>query len=243
MQQKLSESKEDYESLPFYWVTMLADDREFDLTEDGDGGAKPVDYEERYDFIRAALKARLTQTYLQIQAIRRGICEIIPESMLNIGNLDDVETWICGSSKPNIALLRRRTEYPKDEPDYWKDSKLIKNFWQFLEEISDEDKKKFIIFCWGQQRLPPDEASYINANLTFKIKAHSGRNKRGHEVNMDDQLPTASTCFFHFVLPKYTNLDAMMKKILIAINMDCISMNAEVRRQHFNNDGGNSEEE
>ena len=64
MQQKLSESKEDYESLPFYWVTMLADDREFDLTEDGDGGAKPVAYEERYDFMRAALRARLTQTYL-----------------------------------------------------------------------------------------------------------------------------------------------------------------------------------
>lgn len=144
--------------------------------------------------------------------------------------MDDIETWICGSCKPNIALLRKHTEYPKDEPDYAKDSQLIKNFWQFLDDITEEDKKKFIIFCWGQQRLPPDDAAFANSNISFKIKAHSGRNKRGNNVNMDDQLPTASTCFFHFTLPKYSSLDILTKKILIAVNNDCISMNAEVQR-------------
>jgi len=178
-----------------------------------------------------------------MQAIRRGLCQIIPESMLNIGNLDDVETWICGSCKPNIPLLRRHTEYPKDDPDYAKESTLMKNFWQFLDDITEEDRKKFIIFCWGQQRLPPDAAAFKNSNLIFRIKAHSGKNKRGNEVKMDDQLPTASTCFFHFTLPKYTTLDNMMKKILIAVHLDCVSMNAEVQRQHFHDRGNDSEEE
>lgn len=85
-----------------------------------------------------------------MNAIRRGISQIIPASVLSVANLADLENWICGSSKPDISLLRRHTEYPKDDPDYAKDSRLIKDFWQFLEDASDEDKRKFIIFCWGQ---------------------------------------------------------------------------------------------
>ena len=59
--------------------------------------------------------------------------------MLNVANVDDLETWICGNSKPDIDLLRRHTEFPKDDPDYARDSRLIKDFWKFLEEISEED--------------------------------------------------------------------------------------------------------
>lgn len=165
-----------------------------------------------------------------MQAIRSGLCQIIPESMLNIANLDDLETWICGDSKPNIDLLRRHTEYPKDEPDYAKDSPLIKNFWKFLNDISDEDRKKFVIFCWGQQRLPPNDAAYAAANILFKIKKHSGKDRRQKPVNMDDCLPTASTCFFQFTLPKYSSIEHLSKKILIAVHYDCIGMNAEVRQ-------------
>jgi len=160
--------------------------------------------------------------------------------MLNVGNIEDLETWICGSCKPDIALLRRHTEYPKDDPEYSKDSRLIKDFWRFLNEIAEEDQKKFVIFCWGQQRLPPTDAAYESANLKFKIKRHSGKDRRGREVKMDDQLPTASTCFFHFTLPLYSDYDSLMKKILIAVHTDCIGMNAEIQRQP---EGGGGEEE
>lgn len=178
-----------------------------------------------------------------MQAIRRGICQVIPESMLSVANYEDLETWICGSTRPNIDLLRRHTEYPKDDPAYAKDSTLIKNFWQFLEDISDQDKRKFIIFCWGQQRLPPTDDAYEKASLTFKIKAHSGKDRHNRNVEQDSQLPTASTCFFHFTLPKYSSYEQLMKKILIAVHNDCVSMNAEIKHNRFHNQGNNSEEE
>ena len=150
MQQMLTWTKDVFEMMPQYWKTTLPDGRELDLTEDGDGDTRQVEFEDRFEFIRQALIARLTKTQEQMQAVRRGLCQIVPESMLNIGNQDDLETWVCGSSLPDIDLLRRHTEYPKDNPDYSKDSPLIKNFWKMLEELSQEDKKKFIIFCWGQ---------------------------------------------------------------------------------------------
>jgi len=239
----LSYSQEDFQVIPQYWTTSLADSNEIDLTEDGEGAETLVKFEERFAYIRASLMARLTQTNEQMQAIRRGICQVIPMSLLNIANLDDLETWICGDSKPNIDLLRRHTEYPKDEPSYAKDSKLIKNFWTFLDEISDEDRKKFIVFCWGQQRLPPNDAAFENSQTVFKIKSHSGKDRRGRKINQDDCLPTASTCFFHFTLPNYSSIEKLTQKILIAVHNDCISMNAEVRQNQFHDRGGDSEEE
>ena len=60
MQQMLSFSKDVFEMMPQYWVTTLADDRQFDLTENGDGESKQVEYEDRFEYIRQALKVRLT---------------------------------------------------------------------------------------------------------------------------------------------------------------------------------------
>jgi len=62
-------------------------------------------------------------------------------------------------------------------------------------------------------------------------------------MNMDDFLPTASTCFFHFTLPKYSSIEKLMQKILIAVNNDCISMNAEENNNRRDHRGEDSEEE
>ena len=43
----------------------------------------------------------------------------------------------------------------------------------------------------------------------------------------DKALPKADTCFFNLELPKYSTLEIMRERILLAINFDCDSMNAE----------------
>lgn len=47
------------------------------------------------------------------------------------------------------------------------------------------------------------------------------------DSKQDQLLPTSDTCFFNFGLPRYSTLEIMTKNILLAINMDCVSMNAE----------------
>lgn len=41
------------------WTTEFADGYEYDLTEDGEGASRSVQFDERFDYIRKALKARL----------------------------------------------------------------------------------------------------------------------------------------------------------------------------------------
>ena len=91
--------------------------------------------------------------------------------------------------------------------------------------------------------MPPNDDAFESANIAFKIKAHSGRDRRGRHVEMDNQLPTASTCFFHLTLPRYTSLEIMTKRMLIAVHNDCVSMNAEVARMHDRHDRGGEDSE
>lgn len=65
-QQALSESAENFTLFGRTWTTRLADDNEIDLTGDGYGSETPVKFEERFDYIRAALKARLVHTREQM---------------------------------------------------------------------------------------------------------------------------------------------------------------------------------
>lgn len=43
----------------------------------------------------------------------------------------------------------------------------------------------------------------------------------------DKALPKSDTCFFNLELPAYSTKDSLMANLLIAINTDCDSMNAE----------------
>lgn len=60
----------------------------------------------------------------------------------------------------------------------------------------------------------------------------------------DMVLPTADTCFFNLTLPKYSSYEIMLKKVMQAINLDNVSMNAEeaqvgedhARMNHFSDE-------
>eukprot|EP00331_Platyophrya_macrostoma_P029363 CAMPEP_0176441628 /NCGR_PEP_ID=MMETSP0127-20121128/21315_1 /TAXON_ID=938130 /ORGANISM="Platyophrya macrostoma, Strain WH" /LENGTH=74 /DNA_ID=CAMNT_0017826451 /DNA_START=48 /DNA_END=269 /DNA_ORIENTATION=- len=43
----------------------------------------------------------------------------------------------------------------------------------------------------------------------------------------DKALPKADTCFFNLELPNYSTLEVLRERLLLAINTDCDTMNAE----------------
>jgi len=125
-----------------YWSTELPDGSKFDLVEDG--GEKLVDYADRFDFVRKSFMARLTSTKAQCEAIKRGICAVVPQAVFNIANYEDLETWVCGSSGIDIELLKEHVTYDQNNENYKKDSPLIQNFWKVLESFSEDEQRKFI---------------------------------------------------------------------------------------------------
>lgn len=129
-------------------------------------------YDERVEFIEQALYTRLKECQLHCQAIKRGISQVIPEALLNMVTYSELETWVCGKSIVDIDLLKRHTKYGGDKKTTLlsEDSRRIKWLWEVLRAFSEEDKQKFIKFCWGQHRLPANDEEFERRQTRFMIK-------------------------------------------------------------------------
>eukprot|EP00347_Sterkiella_histriomuscorum_P020695 403336831 len=209
------------ESIFETWSVTLSDETLLELREQGK--ETRVEYEDRLDYVKQAIKARLSECSLQCEAIKRGISKIVPEALLNMVTYNELDTWVCGKNTVDVDLLKRHTKYGGDKKTTIlnEDSRRIKWFWEVLREFTEEDKQKFIKFCWGQQRLPANDEEFIRRQVRFMIKP-AMKNTHG-----DGALPKADTCFFNLELPDYSSQEIMKQRILLAIYTDSDSMNAE----------------
>jgi len=223
-----SYNEEMYKMLPdlgiyHHWTTSLSDGTVLDLSDSGvGGGEKLVEYHQRHEYLRRALHARLVQSDVQCKAIKDGLSQVIPGALLNIGTHEELEEWVSGKNYIDVEMLKRHTVL--SGVDYaTEDSKVMGFFWQMLEEITQSEKQEFIQFIWGQKRLPPTDEDFVRQKCRLLIKPDLATRPDKHDLAM----PKADTCFFNLTLPNYSSLEVMKRKIFKAIELDCVTMNAE----------------
>lgn len=101
-----------------------------------------------------------------------------------------------------------------------------------LEDFSEEEKRHFIRFAWGQERLPGSDAEFDEHHTRLLVKSfHLPEGAKfpstwTTQQKMDSMLPKADTCFFNIELPLYSTKAILRKKLLQAISY-CISMDAD----------------
>ena len=78
----------------------------------------------------------------------------------------------------NWNLLEELCQYKEG---YSKDDEVIKNFWEVFRELSDENKKKFLLFFTGSDRFPI--AGMSSVKITIQM------------IKDTSFLPVAQTCF------------------------------------------------
>lgn len=128
-----------------------------------------------------------------------------------------MERLICGVKKVDIELLKAHT---KLSPDLLETSKKVKWLWEILYEFDEEEKIKFVKFCWAQERLPSTSEEFLKLQITFTIKSYIDKNRK-------DVYPRADTCFFSIELPEYSSKEVMKKMILQAITLDNVTINGD----------------
>ncbi len=77
-------------------------------------------------------------------------------------------------------------------------------FWEVFHELSGEDKKKFLMFLTGTDRIPV--LGMTAKKLTIQKTGDSG------------YLPVAHTCFNLLDLPEYSTKERLRYKLLQAIH-------------------------
>jgi E3 ubiquitin-protein ligase HECTD3 len=174
------------------WTVVLSDGTSVPLKPDGN--QLSVSYEERLEYVQLVREARLNETKQQVDAIRKGLLQVIPKAVLRLLTSDELEIKICGCPEISFENLQKQVIFNDAST---KDSEQVKHLWKVLENFTSNDRSQFLRFVTGRRRLPA--AVYVE--LT------SGR----------DVLPSASTCGHHFVLPSYTTAQKAEEMIRLAI--------------------------
>jgi len=137
--------------------------------------------------------------------MRAGLFSVIPEQLLGFMTWEELERRVCGSPEVDISSLKRHTQYRQGVD---KDSPHIKMFWQVLEDFSQADRRLFLRFAWGRERLPL-ESEYTTDHDMKVFPSDRG--------DGDKVLPEAETCFFIVKLPRYRTKELMRQNLYAAI--------------------------
>ena len=87
---------------------------------------------------------------------------------------------------------------------YDKDHPTIKYFWEVFHELEEEDKRKFLLFLTGTDRVPMF-GFMSSKKLTIQ------------KTGDTNYLPVAHTCFNLLDLPEYATKEKLKFKLLQAI--------------------------
>ncbi|EQC37076.1 hypothetical protein SDRG_05303 [Saprolegnia diclina VS20] len=205
------------DALDLNFTTNLSDGSMVNLTPDG--ADRRVTWADLPEYMERVLETRLHESDRAIDAIKQGLCTIVPANAVALFSHDELEVRICGRAEIDVTLLMAHTEYDEDVSA---DDAFVQRFWRVLDGFSQDDRCAFLRFVSARSRLPMDQHGFTQK---FKIQAASGE---GMTQNPDDSLPKSHTCFFALLLPKYSTDDVCRKQFLYAIH-NCLEMDGDFR--------------
>uniref|UniRef100_A0A8C1E1K4 HECT domain-containing protein n=1 Tax=Cyprinus carpio carpio TaxID=630221 RepID=A0A8C1E1K4_CYPCA len=139
----------------------------------------------------------------QFKHFSRGFFKGCPLDAWSMFHPEELQELLHGSPKYEWKELQQCASYEECSAS----DELIKNFWTVFFELSEENKKKFLIFLYGTDRVPV-----------------GGFSKRSLKIlllecpDADDRLPEAQTCFGRLILPKYSDINTLRNKLIHAVS-------------------------
>eukprot|EP00826_Nyctotherus_ovalis_P039321 TRINITY_DN3777_c0_g2_i1.p1 TRINITY_DN3777_c0_g2~~TRINITY_DN3777_c0_g2_i1.p1 ORF type:complete len:290 (+),score=74.87 TRINITY_DN3777_c0_g2_i1:25-870(+) len=157
-----------------------------------------VTNENKHQFIVKMCKSMLQDAILpQLEALQKGLYEMIPKNLLAIFDSREIELMISGLPDIDLVDLRRNTEYH----GYTESSSIIVWLWEVMETFSAKERAEFLQFVTGTSKVPLDG---------FKnLPGSSGIQKfQIHKVYGDaERLPTAHTWYSSHIMLSFNQLD------------------------------------
>jgi len=185
----------------------LSDGTTLELLDDG--ASVDVTFANRHRYCDLAIAARLEEGAQQCDAILAGLRTVVPAiRLLPLLTARELELLTCGEADVDLAMLKRHTSYGASITG-GENAPHIRIFWQVLQDFEPDDRRAFLTFAWGRNRLPLTDADWA---VQAEMKIHTLETPRPN-----DHLPASHTCFFSLEWPKYTNKAAAHAKLLYAI--------------------------
>ncbi|KAI8120902.1 putative E3 ubiquitin-protein ligase HERC4 [Lucilia cuprina] len=136
----------------------------------------------------------------QYTAFKSGFMKVCSGRVLKIFRPEELMAMVVGNEEYDWKALELNCEYKNG---YTSSDDTIKWFWEVFQDLPLKEKKKFLLYLTGSDRIP------IQGMKAIKICIQP--------TNDDKFLPVAHTCFNLLDLPRYKTKERLKYKLLQAI--------------------------
>lgn len=138
----------------------------------------------------------------QFNAIKNGFNMIIKPETITFLHPNELEKIIVGTNSIDIETIKKYTILN----GYEKEDAIVKHFWEVIDDFCFDDKKRFLQFVTGNDRIPVSGPERLKLILM----------KNGCDT---ERLPSSQTCFNTLLLPEYKSKEKLKIKLTKAITM------------------------
>ncbi|XP_027032796.2 ubiquitin-protein ligase E3C-like isoform X2 [Tachysurus fulvidraco] len=198
----------DVEDLGLNFTIVNNDLGEAQVVELKPGGKDiPVTMANRIAYINLVADYRLNkQIRAHCLAFREGLANMLNLEWLRMFDQQEIQVLISGDNM--LICLDDLKKFTKYSGGYFPTHPVIKIFWDVVENFSNEEKHRLIMFVTGFSR--PPVLGFKELDPAFCI------HNRGNNL---ERLPTAGTCMNILNLPEFDDQQLMRIKLLQAINL------------------------
>ena len=136
----------------------------------------------------------------QFGAYKKGFLKVVSGRVLQLFHPQELMSLVVGNENYDWDMLERLCQYKEG---YSADHQTIQYFWQVFHDLSEGEKRKFLLFLTGSDRIPIAGMSSVKITI-----------QRTNDTNF---LPVAHTCFNLLDLPQYGTKEKLKFKLLQAI--------------------------
>ena len=190
-----------------------------------DGGANiEVTSENRAEYLEARLRYKIFDRILpQLTELLLGFYEVVPEPALTVFDAGELELLLCGLPTIDVEDWKTHTEYTGEFERLGCADKVVKWFWELVEEFDAEMRARLLQFATGTSSVP---------SVGFKgLCGHNGRAQKFtlHGVTDPDTCyyPKSHTCFNRIDCQRYKSKELLKERLTVSITVSFVGFSDE----------------
>ncbi|XP_054650211.1 probable E3 ubiquitin-protein ligase HERC6 isoform X2 [Dunckerocampus dactyliophorus] len=140
------------------------------------------------------------------EVFKRGFLKVCDADVVALFQPEELQAAMVGNENYDWDVFKQNTVY---EGEYHAEHLNIITFWEVFDQLTAEEKRKFLLFLTGCDRVPADGMASIRMRVAVLPNS------------TDLHFPEAVTCHYLLLLPVYLRYPAgrqMYSRLLYAIN-------------------------
>ncbi|XP_030046534.1 probable E3 ubiquitin-protein ligase HERC6 isoform X2 [Microcaecilia unicolor] len=195
---------DDPEKNPDVYFSIPWDNKEVDLIPNG--SSIVVDNSNKCDYVDKYIDYVFNKSVTEIfEAFKRGFYKVCDREILQFFQPQELMEVVTGNTDYDWIKFEKNTIY---WGIYGPSHPTIQIFWKVFHELPLPEKKGFLLFLTGLDKVPLLGMDFLKMRIT------------SHATLSANHLPEAQTCFQILFLPLYSTIEVLKEKLLMAISFN-----------------------